>query len=222
MPAVQQRRKQQEADKAAAYAAHLATLPSMGAGQFAALCRAWADFAGGRDGLERMGTIHKGQAPDDGGYVLRPMRGNVIAQALADLKVPTYTDEIRKWYSDKWRPNQDLGWQIWQRSFIDLSASRSDSVSYYSSTPDYPRFCMGGDGTVRELTSRYGGSQSRPRYAGSTIARVIPADTYWSMTVVRGIASHVRSYPGTPLRVEGQNPDERLYADRADAWAHPS
>jgi hypothetical protein len=222
MPAAQQRRKQEEADKAAAYAARLATLPSMGAGQFAAFCRAWAAFAGGGDDLERMQAVREGQLPDDGGYVLRPLQGKVIARALAELKVATYTDEIRKWYSDKWRPHEDLGWQIWQRSIIDLSASSSDSVSYCGSPPDYPRFCMDGDGTVRELTSRYGGSQSRPRYAGSTVVRVIPADTYWSMTVLRHIANYVRSYPGAPLRVEGQNPQEQLYADRADAWAHPS
>jgi hypothetical protein len=77
-------------------------------------------------------------------------------------------------------------------------------------------------GAMHKLTTRYGGTKGSPRYAGSTVVRVIPADTYWSMTVLRGIASHVRSYPGTPLRVQGQNPDERLYADRADAWAHPS
>jgi hypothetical protein len=113
MPAAQQRREREEAEKAAAHAARLATLPPMGARQFAAHCREWADFAGGREGLERMCAIGGGQAPDDGRYVLRPMQGKVIAQALAELEVPTYTDEIRKWYSSKWQPHEDLGWQIW-------------------------------------------------------------------------------------------------------------
>jgi hypothetical protein len=74
-----------------------------------------------------------------GGYVLRPMQGKMIAQALAELRVATYTDQIRKWYSSNWQPHQDLGWQIRQRSVIDLS--RSDSAGFFS-TPDYPRFCM--------------------------------------------------------------------------------
>jgi hypothetical protein len=216
---MQQRLEQEEANRAAAYAAHLATFPSMGAGQFAAFCRAWADFTGGRDGLERMSAIREGQSPDDSGYVLRPMRGKLIAQALAELKVPTYTDQVRKWYSSNWQPHEDLGWQIWQRSSIDLSAPSSDSIGF-SATPDHPSFCMESDGTVNERTSRYGGSQSRPRYVGSTVVTVIPADTYWSMTVLREIANYIRNYPGTPMRVSGQQPKERLYADRADAWGH--
>jgi hypothetical protein len=78
---------------------------------------------------------------------------------------------------------------------------------------------MDSDGTVRELTSRYGGTQSSRRYVGSAVVKVIPADTYWSMIVLGEISNYVRNYPGTPLRVSGQEPTERLYADRADAWA---
>jgi hypothetical protein len=214
MPAVRKQREQEEAEKEVAYTAHLATLPSMGAAEFADLCRTWATFNGARDAWQRISEIRWGRAPDDRGYVLRPMQGRLIAQALADLKVPTYTDQIRKWYSSKWQPHENLGWQIWQSS---VPFPPADSNAYVSSM-DYPFFCMSGDGTVRECRSRYGGAKGQGSYVGSVVVRVIPPSTYWGSTVLREITAYLREYPGTPMRVSGQQPKEPLYADRMDAW----
>jgi hypothetical protein len=198
LPILQQRREQQRVATEDREKARQSALPSMGAEQFAAFCR------GVRD--ER-GALFAGLRDSDS-FLLRPMQGKVLAQALAIRGARTCVDEVQKSLGRK--QVTDLGWQIWQ----------TVRHSIYEKEPPFqgPRYYLERDGTVYERKSL--GRQiyaSGYKHTGTATVKAISATTYWSVTVLHAIAHYIRCYPEEPVIVYGDS-NQPLYSDQLDTW----
>lgn len=199
--AVAQRRQQQRE-------AQLAAMPTAGVEHLIAFCH--GEMQRDHRAYPGFGGVILANAGGDTYVVRDPVPGKVIAQALDALKAQPFVEVTKKSFGREERI--DYGWQIW--SYTSKYAGGTDSSAYEPNLAPEDTYWMRRDGTVDKFVPRYDGRGKR-RFV---ITEVIPADWYWSPSVVWKVFATVRTYPDSWVGVTGESPELPLHAELPAAW----
>jgi hypothetical protein len=182
-------------------AAQLTAMPTAGVEQLIALCH--GEMRRDHKAEDTYPGLRGILLTNGGGdtYVVRaPMQGKVIAAALIELKASTFVTVAKKSFGRE--QATDHGWMIWSWTAPDDRHYPED------------RYYMDRDGTVKKIIPRY----ERRGKSGSDMAEVIPADWYWSRSVVWGVFACVWLHPDWSVQVGAGFAELPLYAQLPSAW----